>query len=434
MLATKPEPPPSTSAAHQRATFFRQSGWLMIATVAGGFFMYGVHLLAKSKSIPQGVYGEFGVYLALVMCVPQAPLQMMMAQQTARGLATGRTREVAGVFRLVSLGTFGLWLAAALVMFGFQKTILEHWQITSPVGLWVTIPAILLSMWMPLFQGILQGQQNFLWLGWSQLSNGVLRLVVAALAVLALGGQAPGMMAGVLAGLVFATAVAVWQSRTLWSLAPKSFDWRELLRQVVPLMLGFGAIQFLFTSDTMFVKNYFTAVETGAYVSAGTLCRALMWMVGPMVTVMFPRIIHSTAKAEKTDLVGLVLIGTAVIAITGSVCLALLGPWVVSLVYTKEYVAVATQILPWYAGAMVPLALANVLLNSLLARSAFKIVLVLCVMVPVYILGLTRFHSSLVMVLQVMSVCNLLVLAASAWFTWGPGKPAPKPLPATAAA
>jgi len=55
-------------------------------------------------------------------------------------------------------------------------------------------------------------------------------------------------------------------------------------------------------------------------------------------------------------------------------------------------------------------------------------------MVPVYILGLTRFHSSLVMVLQVMSVCNLLVLAASAWFTWGPGQPAPKPLPATAAA
>ena len=404
----------------------------MIATVAGGVFMYAVHMLAKR--LPHGGYGEFGAYLALVMCVPQAPLQMMMAHQTARGLVTGRDREVSGIFRLVSMGTFSLWLLAAILILLFQSTILEHWKITSAVGLWVTIPALLCQMWLPLFQGVLQGQQNFLWLGWSQLSNGVLRLLVAVVAVLALGGEAPGMMVGVLAGLVFATAIAVWQSRSLWSLAPKAFDWRELLRQILPLMLGFGVIQFLFTSDTMFVKNYFTQVEGDTYLAAGTLSRALMWMVGPMVTVMFPRIIHSAAKAEKTDLVGLVLAGTAVVAIAGSVGLALLGPWVVSLVYTQEYVAVAARILPWYAGAMVPLALANVLLNNLLARSAFKIVIVLCLMLPVYVLGLMRFHTSLVMVLQVMGVCNLVVLGASAWFTWGPGRPLPKPIPADAAA
>ena len=434
MLTEKAEQPPATDAAHHRATFFRQSGWLMIATVAGGFFMYGVHVLTKSKNITEGIYSEFGVYLALVMCVPQGPLQMMMAQQTARAMATGREREASGIFRLVSLGTLSIWLVAAAIMLLFQHTILDGWHISNAVGLWVTIPALLFQMWMPLFQGILQGQQNFLWLGWSQLSNGVLRLLVAATAVLALGGQAPGMMAGVLAGLVFASAVAVWQSRSLWSLAPKSFDWAELLRQVVPLLLGFGAIQFLFTSDTMFVKKYFTKVETDAYLSAGTLCRALMWVVGPLVTVMFPRIIHSSAKAEKTDLVGLVLVGTAILAIGGAVGLALLGPFVVKLVYTPAYVAVAAPILPWYAAAMVPLALANVLLNNLLARSAFKIVVLLCLMIPVYIFGLIHFHTTLVMVLQVMSLCNLVVFGASAWFTWGPGKPTAGPLPAAAVA
>ena len=434
MLAKTAAPSPTADAAHHRAAFFRQSGWLMIATVAGGAFMYGVHVLTKSKNITEGVYGEFGVYLALVMCVPQGPLQMMLAQQTARGLATGREREVSGIFRLVALGTFGLWLAAGLVMLACQGTILEHWKITSPVGLWVTIPALLFQMWLPLFQGILQGQQNFLWLGWSQLSNGILRLSVAATAVLLLAGQAPGMMTGVLAGLVFATAVAVWHSRSLWRLTPKAFDWRQLGREVVPLLIGFSVIQFLFTSDTMFVKNYFTKVQTDAYLSAGTLCRALMWVVGPLVTVMFPRVIHSSAKQEKTDLVGLVLLGTAILSIGGALGLVVLGPFVVKLVYTPAYVAIAAPILPWYAAAMVPLALANVLLNNLLARSAFKIVLFLCVMIPVYILGLMRFHDSLAMVLQVMGVCNLLILAASAWFTWGPGKaPATAPAAATPA-
>jgi len=423
MIAVKSEHPAKTEAEH-RASFFRQSGWLMIATVAGGFFMYAVHLLARSKSIPPGAYGEFVVYLSMVMCVPTGPLQMVMAQQTAQGAVTHREREVSGMFRLVWLGTLALWLAAALVMLVFQKTLLERWQITNPLGLWVAIPALLFAMWMPLFHGLLQGQQNFMWLGWSLLSNGVLRLLVAAVAVLALHGQAGGMMAGVLGGLVVATGVAVWQSRSLWSLAPKSFDWRELLRQAVPLMLGFTAMQFLFTSDTMFVKTYFTPDETGAYGSAGTLSRALLWLIGPMVSVMFPRIVRSTAKAEKSNLMGLVLIGTAILAVVGAVGLALLGPWVVSLVYKQPgYVAVASQVLPWYAGAMVPLALANVLLNSLLARSAFKVVPVLCLMSVVYVFGLVRFHSSLVMVLQVMTLCNLLVLGVSAWFTWGSGKP-----------
>ena len=50
------EPTPSTAAATRaaraahRATFFRQSGWMMLATILGGQLMWSVHLL--SKAIP----------------------------------------------------------------------------------------------------------------------------------------------------------------------------------------------------------------------------------------------------------------------------------------------------------------------------------------------------------------------------------------------
>ena len=412
--------------------FFYQSGWLMIATVVGGAFMYGVHVLTKSKSIGAGDYGEFGVYLSLVMCVPQAPLQMVMAQQTARGLATGRDRQVSAVFRGLTLGIFGLWLVVAAVILVCRDSLLSGWKITGMTGLLITLPALLLQMWLPLFQGALQGRESFLWFGWSQLSNGVVRLGVAA-AVLAFHWGAPGMMAGVAAGLFVAAAIACWQARPLWSLPPAAVAWRELARQAAPLVIGFWVIQFLFTSDTIFVKKYFTKSETDAYLSAGTLCRALMWVVGPLVTVMFPRIIRSSARAEKTDLVGVVLIGTASLSILGALGLALVGPFVVRLIYTPEYVRIAAPLLAWYAAAMVPLALANVLLNTLLARGSFKVVPVLGVMAVVYIVGLSRYHDSLLMILQVMGVCNVLVFAAGAWFTWGPGK-AVVPAPAAGAA
>jgi O-antigen/teichoic acid export membrane protein len=418
MLAEKVESVP-TAPAHQRGAFFRQSGWLMFANIAGGLLMWVVHFL--SKKVPESEYGVFVTLLAVAMCVPTMPMQMVMAQQTTRALITHRERELSGMIRLMWLGTLMVGIVLAVLTFVFQQTILQRWSISNPAGIWVTVGVVLLSLWMPMFWGVLQGRQDFMSLGWSMISNGIGRIGIAAIAVVIFGAAAAGMMTGVLMGLVFATSIGIWRTRDLWMGRALPFDWRLLLAQVVPLMLGFAAFQFLFTADTMFVKAYFTGEETAFYGSAGTLSRALMWLVGPLATVMFPRIVHSAAKSEKTNLMGVVLMGTAILAILGVACLTIVGPFVVRFVAKESYVAVATKVLPWYAGAMVPLALANVLLNNLLARSMFKAVLPLCILAVGYGFALTRFHSSLVQVLQTMGVANVLLLVICAFFTWRAG-------------
>jgi O-antigen/teichoic acid export membrane protein len=419
MFAEKVETP-IVSATEPRATFFRQSGWLMIANISGGALMWAVHFL--NKFLPPGEYGSFGAFLAVVMLLPTIPLQMVLAQQTARAIANHGERELAGLIRMVWLVTFAVWLVGSMIVLALQRTILDHWHMDNPVGLWITLPIVLLSLWMPMFWGVLQGQQNFLWLGWSLLSNGIGRICVAAFAVLVLHAAAPGMMAGVLLGIAIAVVIGAWQTRALWLRRPQAFDWRSLLRQVIPLVFAFLGFQILFTADTILVKAYFSEANADFYVSAGTLSRALMWLVLPLAAVMFPRIVHSAARAEKTDLMGMVLLGTAILAIAGAVALSLLGPWVVKLVYKQSFVEVASSVLPWYVSAMVPLALANVLLNNLFARPAAKLVPALCVffLAVTYIFALTRFHDGLVTVLKTMGLFNLALLVVCAWFTWGP--------------
>jgi O-antigen/teichoic acid export membrane protein len=343
---------------------------------------------------------------------------MVLAQQTAKALATQRQGELSGLIRLLWLGTFLLWLAAVVVAVLLQAKIVSHWKITNPAALWIMLPALLLSLWLPMFSGVLQGQQNFLWMGWVAMINGIGRVIVAAAAVMALGWFAAGMMSGVLLGLGVAVGLAVWQSRALWLATPLPFDWRAVMRQVIPLMLGFGAFQFLFTGDTMFAKTYFDSDTVGFYGSAGTLSRALMWLVGPLATVMFPKIVHSEARAEGTDLMGVVLMGTALLAVAGAVGLSVLGPWVVKIMSGGAFVKIASSVLPWYASAMVPLSLANVLLNNLMARSRFGVVPLLCVLALAYAWALTRFHDTLVMLLQTLGCFNLMLLAICAWFTW----------------
>ena len=105
----------------------------------------------------------------------------------------------------------------------------------------------------------------------------------------------------------------------------------------------------------------------------------------------------------------------------------LVGPVMVKIVYTANYVAATTALLPWYAAAMVPLALANVMVNDLLARGRFGVVPWMVVLAAGY--GFTlpvmleHYHSREV-VLQTLGGFNLLLFGVCAWFVWGAKKSA----------
>jgi O-antigen/teichoic acid export membrane protein len=123
------------------------------------------------------------------------------------------------------------------------------------------------------------------------------------------------------------------------------------------------------------------------------------------------------ARSEKSNLLGTVLLGTGLLAVGGALGLTILGPWVIRLIYSKDYVSVAASVLPWYAWAMVPLSLGYALINNLLARSQFRIVPVLLLLATAYGVALTQFHGTLITVLKTLGAFNLLLLGASAWFT-----------------
>jgi O-antigen/teichoic acid export membrane protein len=406
------------------ATFFRQSGWLMMATVIQGGMAFGPHLL--SKKISPDEYSIFVTMLMMTSLVPTMPLQMVFAQQTAGTLATGRQRQLALMIRRGWLMTFVVWTIVAAAVLVFQGRIMSGWGLTSAATLWVTLAALLMNLWMPMFSGVLQGRQDFFWLGWASIIGGIGRVAVAVFAVLAIHSGATGMIFGAFAGLGAWAGIAIWRSRDLWLTKAEPFDGRGLFHQVAPLMLGFGACQFLFTTDTMYVKAFFPGDEMAAYGVAGTLSRALLWLVLPLAAVMFPKIVHATAKSEKNNLLSVVLLGTAVLAICGAAGLCLVGPIVVKLAFKPEYVGETMKLLPWYAGAVVPLALANVLANDLMARGKFKAVPLMVLVAVAY--GFTlpwmlgHFHRMEV-ALQTLGAFNLLLLGICAWFTFLSPKP-----------
>jgi len=113
------------------------------------------------------------------------------------------------MIRLTWLWTFIVWALGALAVFVFKSKSCGLAS-TERGGLWVTLPLLLASLWLPLFSGVVQGRQDFS--GWAgRRFSWIGKIVVAAILVLALGFGAAGMMAGALLGVGFSALVVIWR-------------------------------------------------------------------------------------------------------------------------------------------------------------------------------------------------------------------------------
>lgn len=433
--ASKPADEAPTSSPMTRCAFFRQSGWMVMATVVSGLAMYGVHPLAKF--IPQSEYGIFGLLVALLNClaIPSVGLQMMFTQQTAAALTPEQQHRLSTATRGVLFGMILIWAIFALVALVFQNAIVTRWKISNPLALWITLLIGLTALCTPVLGGIVQGKQNFFWLGWASMLNGLGRVGAAALLVLVFHTQATGMVGAILASSVVTVVIYGWHSRDVWRGAGArlaQFEWRPWCGRVLPLTLGFGAFQFMFSADPLFVQAFFDKDSTGHYIAVGTLARALVAFTGPVVSVMFPKIVRSLARAEKTDVMGLTLMTTGILAAIGALGLSIGGPWILTAIYTPDYRDIAAPWLPWFAAGMVPLALANVLVNDLLARNRFAIVPWLVAVALGYGLTLAFVHETFLGVIKTIGLFNLLFLGVGLFFNWRERRtanPAPQPQP-----
>jgi len=420
MPAEALESPKMTAESH-KSTFFRQSGWMMIATVVSGIFMAFINIYS-SRMLPANEYAGFATLLQMVnwMGIPAIGLQMVFAQQTSAVITDAQRRQLVGTTKAVLTWTFCLWLLMALVGVIFHNQIVLTLHLSNPISFWLTVLVGFVMLWYPIFQGLLQGRQNFLWLGWTSLFNGVGRVFIGIVIVYVFHGWAAGLMAGVLIGLVAALGTGLWQSRDLLGEPSDPCHALGWLKRVVPLTLGLGAGMFLFTADAFVVQSYLGGDDghlAAPYMFGGTLARAIVLFTGPLAVVMFPKLVHSAARSQKSDLMGVTLAGTAILGCVAVLGLTVTAPLLVKYGSTQANAAIL-PLLPLFAWTMVPFGTANVLLYNLMAHSRFKIVPAMVILSVGYWLALQHFHDSFKMVIETFGTFSLIYLGICAVFTW----------------
>jgi O-antigen/teichoic acid export membrane protein len=410
---------PQTADQSHKSTFFRQSGWMMITSVGGGVLMFVVQVIAVGFLKKE----EYSAFVALIqltnwMMIPSLGLQMVFAQQAAAAVTEKQQRQLVRTMKLVLLWTFCIWLLMAVITFADLDRWIAVLQLKNSASLILTLLVGFTMLWQPVFQGLLQGRQNFFWLGWMFIFNGAGRLIIGAVIVIALHGQASGLMAAVLIGLVAAVGAGAWQNFDLWRQAGEAFKKSEWLGRVIRLTLGFGVPTFIFSADALVVQDYLGKGGGAAdYMFGSTLCRAIVLFTTPLAAVMFPKLVRSRASASKSGLMLPTLLFTGALSVSAVIGLWLVCPIIFHLLH-KDSAGIILPLIPLFAAGMVPLGMGNVLLYNLMAHSRFRIVPAVVILAVCYWIALQHFHDTFKMVIQTFDIFTVIYLIICVLFNW----------------
>lgn len=401
-----------------------------MATFAGGVFMSLVHPVAARMETAQ--YGEFFTLLRclILLGIPTIGLQTIFAHQAVTVASEEDKQRLAKTTRTIMFSVFLLWLLMALGVFIAQDFILTRLRISNALTLWMTMFVVLASLWLPILRGLLQGQQSFFGLGWIAIIDGVGRFCAMLVIVLVLKWQAAGAMFGALLGQVGAILLGIWLTREVFKGIGSHFEWKPWLAKAIPLTFGFGSLLFMQNADVIYVQSVFDKDNSPFYMPAAMIGFAMIQFTMPLVAVMFPKIIRSARRAEKSDALHLTFWTTAGIGSVAALGCTILPELPIRILFfTKPEFLISAPLIPWFAWAMLFMMLASVMVGNLLARERFRIVPWLSIVAVLYGITLYWIKPQLLAmepfmafrrIVQIMAVYNFVLAALAVVFSWKP--------------
>ena len=407
-----------------RFRFFRQSAWMLASTAGGGIFGWALQAALNGALLKS--HSELGTYETLIagvaqIGIPLGFLQTAFAQLGARSVHAEHQAELSGAIRGYLRGMVMFWIVLSVGLLLFQSRLTGLFHIES-LELWLAFAAAFFSLTTPGLFGVLQGRQNFRWLGVAQVFNQFALFAAIGASVTFIRPTATAALSGYLIAVACGFAFALFLTRADWKLTPRPFDILAFIRRFLPLTLGIGSLTYLSTQDMITAQQFLSGDPSiDAYALARKPARVLFFLSAPLVMVLFPTVIRSVARSEKTSALAQALAATTLIGLGAALActlfpmipLRILAPTV-----GAETLAAAALLLRPLSWAFVPLALSNALVSNLLAREQVRAVYWLVAVAVACGITLRLRHPSLPAVAWTFAFYNTLFFLVAAFFTW----------------
>lgn len=267
-------------------------------------------------------------------------------------------------------------------------------------------------------RGSLQGRQWFGLLGGYNVAYAGTKLAGAVALVVAFGWGIYGAFAGIgLAGLVVVCLTTLHVRRRLpgsgVALRSPEFDFASIYAFLSPAVLAGFCMTVPANVDVIVVSTAIGGHRAGLYVAASVVGKVLIFLPMGISKALFPKITSGQASgdaARTQALLDRALTYVGVLTGLGALAFVLVPELVLGLVFSPEYLA-AAELVRWYGLAIVPFALAMVILNFELARDRTRFTYVFAAATVVEIGLMVAARGSMVRVVQVILGVNLALVA-----------------------
>ncbi|MBI3870524.1 MAG: hypothetical protein HY299_18510 [Verrucomicrobia bacterium] len=412
--------------SHPRLRFFQDSLLMLCASVGGGVFTMLTNI-ATWHFLQKNALDDYTTLTALRDTLTQFTIPVMGVQTAFAQLAAKHAPEVdpspvSGALRGQMRWLAVYWLGVAALMLAFQPSIGKTFKVGDPAKLWIGWGYGWLLLLTPAFFGVIQGRQNFKGYAIAKVSGDVGILVAVTLVTGFILPNATGAIGGLGLGALLSFLVVTFLTRRDWSAAPAPFEIWKFLKHFIPLTAGVGVITYMFTADILVVQRYF-AEGSAPYAAARTLGKAVIFLVAPVSLAMFPSIARSAARSEETPVLGQALGITTAVGCCAALACTLFPEFLLGILFPNASDMGAAQLVPLFAWRFLPLAIASLLINNLLARERYAVVPWMLLVPLSYSITLHYWHPSRRSVIQTLGWHSLAVLVLLVFFTWRETRP-----------
>ncbi len=393
----------------------KTSSLLFIASMVGNVSNY-VFQVVMGRLLTPVEYGLMNALLSMlaILSVPVAPFFTVVTRKTSEYKAQGDIASISSIYRMFSTRVLLFGIMGLTLFFLGAPYIRDYVHAPSLVPILILGLAIVTILAYPLNMAVLQGVQNFKWIGINQVLGGPAKLIFTVLFVLA-GFSVNGIMMGMVATGLFLWYLSYVPIRVYTSPPAERTAIKKhiSLGEVVPVFLALFAFAILTQADMVLVSRYFTAYDAGMYASAAILGKAVMYIPGAIVLAMFPIVSEQFAlNRSSRHLLAKSMAITIVLSGTGALLFFLFPGWIMRIIYGARYVE-ADIVLKYYGIAMLPMALLLVLMNYLIAikKRVFSYLMIAGAFAE--ILAVSLYHGSLIQVVIILLVIGALLCCAS---------------------
>lgn len=301
---------------------------LLLGSRVTASLLQAVLFAVLARSVSPAVFGLVAAVTGVVGVVLVAT-GAGMGTLVSRAHARGRADEVASAVRLTWVS--GLATAAACVL------VLGGWAALAQVPAALAVVAVALTVErttdaalnVPIAEG------RVLVSGWPVLARRAIA-VGLLLGGLAAGWDALWVYAGAM--LVGALVAQAMTRRAVPLTGRPTLPWRELVRAGAPYMWNTLAAQSRML-DAAVVAAVLTPAAAGAYAAASKLVQPVLLVPQTIASLVLPRAARVDATASRRMVRPLLLAGVA--SLVAVVPLALVAPWLLTLVMGEQYASSA---------------------------------------------------------------------------------------------